>query len=86
MSDRKMCSHASEETTVLLIEYCVRCSGWRYSRCQVGRSYTLDGSVGSQVSERHFLELEASDPAELSVLIQRAFRVAQELEQDARNV
>lgn len=79
--DRKTCSHQSEIVVVLLVTWCVRCSGWQVQRVGVGRGFGSDG-CSAEVYERHFLPVEETSPDELQHLIQRALRQAQELEQE----
>lgn len=79
--DRKTCSHESQEPCVLIVRWCVRCSGWQASR--LGSDSALPwGSVSLVPYESHFLPVEETNPDELQALIQRVFRSAQEWEQD----
>jgi hypothetical protein len=82
---RKNCTHESRTEEVIVVSWCVRCSGWRYARVSYFSGLGSASSSEALSSERHFLPAETTDPTELSYLIQRAFRAAQEGEQDARN-
>lgn len=81
MSERKWCTHSSQEIVVLVIRWCARCSGWHYKRVGVGCG-SLSAIASAEVYESHFLPAEETTPDELQFLIQRAFRAAQELEED----
>jgi hypothetical protein len=83
--DRKHCSHQTDVTALLFVTWCVRCSGWRVTRSSVAQaSFWATPSI--EAYESHFLPAEETGPEELSALIERLFRCAQEWEQDARNV
>jgi len=79
--DRKTCSHPSDDPVVILIGWCVRCSGWQVSRFGV-HSGSSWGPGSLERYESHFLPVEETSPDELQHLIQRAFRCAQEWGQD----
>lgn len=79
--DRKNCTHTVSEQCILLVAWCVRCSGWRVQRVGVDCGSSSD-TASTQVYERHFLPAEETSPEELQALIQRTFRCAQEWEQD----
>ena len=82
MVDRRTCTHPSTDPCVLIVRWCVRCSGWQAHRCGVhsGSFWAPDTPVPY---ESHFLPIEETNPDELLALIQRCFRSAQEWEQDA---
>lgn len=86
MGDRSSCIHVPETYVSILLEFCVRCQGWRYVRYDGGWRTATEPGLNYDKSEQHFLEIEAADPYELGILIQRAFRAAQELECDAHNI
>lgn len=83
--ERQNCTHQAKETVVLFISWCQRDSGWRVVRAS-SRPDSLSGPGSVEVYESHFLPQEETSPDELQHLIQRAFRCAQEWEQDARGV
>ena len=79
--DRRTCTHVGDQPCVMIIRWCVRCSGWSVSRLGVASvSPLVTGSL--ERLESHFLPVEETTPDELQHLIQRAFRCAQEWEQD----
>lgn len=83
--DRKVCSHPTNITVVLFVTWCVRCSGWRVVRSASAQaSFWATPSI--EAFESHFLPVEETSPDELQSLIQRAFRAAQEWEQDSRDI
>lgn len=79
--NRQHCSHKAGEACVLIITWCTRCSGWRVMRVSSHPVSSLDQSTFA-LYESHFLPVEETSPDELQHLIQRAFRSAQEWEQD----
>lgn len=81
-----MCSHLSEGAQLLLVEWCVRCSGWRYGRVDVESELSHTLWWPATWDERGFLPSEECGPDELLALTARTFRAAQELEQDRKNV
>lgn len=81
--DRRTCSHRTDTTVVLFIAWCTRCSGWRIVRGGESQG-SFWGSAMPEVYESHFLPQEETGPDELQALIQRAFRAAQEWEQDSK--
>jgi len=82
--DRKNCNHYPTVLVSLHIRWCARCSGWQVRR--VGQEPGLLSAIDSPVVyESHFLPVEETTPDELNALIQRAFRSAQEWEQDRKN-
>lgn len=79
--DRRNCTHGQGEPCVVIITFCTRCQAWRYSRLGVPAGLNwVDGSL--ELFETHHLPLEEASPDELQMLIQRAFRAAQEWAQD----
>lgn len=83
--DRKNCSHRPDVTVLLFIQWCVRCSGWRVTRSAVEQGSFWD-TPSIERYESHFLPAEETEPQELSALIERSFRCAQEWEQDAKGI
>lgn len=81
MVDRKFCSHRAIDTCVLFISWCERCAGWRFVRASSSAGLrSVPDSV--ELYESHFLPVEETSPDELLILVQRAFRSAQEWQQD----
>lgn len=79
--DRRNCTHGQQEPCVLVITFCTRCQGWRYSRLGEPAGSNLAG-VSLELFESHFLPMEDASPDDLHLLIQRAFRCAQEWAED----
>lgn len=79
--DRKYCSHEVEHFSVIIVQWCRRCSGWRVRRVGVPVGSTSAG-CSVEVYESHFLPLEETTPDELQHFIQRAFRAEQEFPND----
>lgn len=79
---RQHCGHRTDHTVLLFITWCSRCSGWRIVRSVVSQASFWD-TPSTEAYESHFLPQEETSPDELQHLIQRAFRAAQELNQDA---
>lgn len=79
--DRKHCSHPIPHFSVLLVQWCVRCSGWRVRRVGVEPGSESDTS-SVEVYEAHFLPQEETGPDELQHLIQRTLRAEQEAATD----
>jgi len=86
MQHRRNCTHEPKTEEVIVVRWCVRCSGWHYVRVSYFQGSGLAGTSDVISSERHFLPVEDTSPEDLEALIQRAFRAAQEGEQDAQNV
>lgn len=66
---------------MLILSWCGRCSGFRYSRLGAAHGSGLDSS-SLELYESHFLPAEETDPSEMLHLTMRAFRCAQEWQQD----
>lgn len=66
---------------MLIVSWCGRCSGFRYSRLGAALGSGLDSS-SLELYESHFLPAEETDPSEMLHLTMRAFRCAQEWQQD----
>lgn len=81
VSDRRNCAHPVNEFVVCIIQWCARCSGWRYKRVGVEPGSTLD-TGSAKVYESHFLEAEETTPDTILALTTRAFRSAQEWQQE----
>jgi len=83
--DRHVCAHMPRSEVLLVVRWCVRCSGWQVRR--LGVDCGSSSVIGSpELYESHFLPVDDTGPDELQPLIQRVFRCAQEWEQDAQNV
>lgn len=83
--DRRHCSHRTDVTVLLFITWCTRCSGWRLTRSALSQASFWD-TPSIEGYESHFLPAEETSPDELQALIQRAFRCAQEWEQDSKGI
>lgn len=83
MVDRRTCTHTSETSVIIFLSWCKRCSGWRFVRASEEAGSLSVTSIDGPY-ESHFLPQEETGPSELSHLIERAFRCAQELELDPR--
>lgn len=75
--DRRFCAHEVPHFSIVLVQWCRRCSGWRVRRVGVDAGSTSAGS-SAEVYESHFLPLEETTPDELQHFIQRALRAEQE--------
>lgn len=83
---REECSHVSMTTTVTIVRWCVRCSGWRYTSLAES-SAELSGTPSKwDVITNGFWHAECADPSDHLGFIGKILRVSQEREQDARMV
>lgn len=82
--DRKNCTHSTDSFVMLVVRWCTRCSGWQVRRVG-GASGSGSAYSSPELLESHFLPVEETSPDELQALVQRAFRNAQEWEQDLRD-
>lgn len=80
------CTHASERAQLTLVEWCVRCSGWRYGRADVEQQLSHTLWWPAVWDERAFLPSEEFGPDEAMAIATRIFRAAMELEQDSHNI
>lgn len=79
--DRKYCSHPIDHFSILTVQWCRRCSGWRVRRVGVD-SGLFSASGSAQVFESHFLPQEETDPYDTARILQRALRAEQEFPND----
>lgn len=77
--DRKNCSHAPTHQEIILVAWCVRCSGWRVRRVGVDSGSSSDTN-SAVVYESHFLPAEEADPMDLLSLGRRALETSRDAE------
>lgn len=79
------CTHVPETMVVLIIQWCVRCSSWRYRRLLVEAGSRSDDSSSVHCAESHSLPAAHTDLPEVAALMNRALMAAQEMEEDVRD-
>lgn len=84
MANRRDCSHETLTSTITVIRWCIRCSGWRYYCWQESLEEPSDTSFKWSEVTSGFWEVECLDPYEASGTLSTILRAAQENEQDAR--
>jgi len=80
---RSECSHETVTSTITVIRWCVRCSGWRYFSWGESLAGPWDMSPRWSEVTSGFWPAEETFVTECQSVIQRILRVSQEGEQDA---
>jgi hypothetical protein len=86
MGDRRDCSHPTATSSITVIRWCVRCSGWRYYCWAESLAEPSDTLFSWDEVTSGFWEAEASDPWSVTPVLTRILRVTQENEQNYREV
>jgi len=84
MNTRQQCSHETLTSTVTVIRWCIRCSGWRYFCWQESLEEPSDTLFKWSEVTSGFWEVECLDPYDAAGVLSRILRAAQEIEQDAQ--
>ena len=86
MGKRQDCSHATETSSITVVRWCVRCSGWRYYSWAESSEASLDMPPRWFEVTSGFWPSEETGPDEALAMITRLLRTTQEAEVDARRV
>lgn len=82
VGNRNDCFHTAETAGLLLVRWCVRCSGWAYSSLLEGQEQDSESSTRVRFIDRGFWPAEDAGPEDFHHATSRLLRASQELEQD----